>query len=325
MNEDRAELIRRLGNKCVSCNEHDLNVLHLDHRFGQGYVENEYFKSKDEMYSYYLKYFEFESPFLQVLCINCNTKKRIAKKENAGRIPLNKFLEYFIDSLTRSNVNEAKNRLENFPQFVPIVFRVAKNWKSFLERYSDFEWKEPEYPQNLTKFEDKLLTNSRKDVLKSDSLPLLKDEILIKTLTELEGSMRKSVEYRLLVKHLMNTKKFTQNSASDMIYEFRREKRIFESEPGFYNTMNDDTRKQIEVRRMEKEKKHQEFIEANQLFWNILHDLETIDKHPIEEKQFVSELIKSGKFTEEVALKRIRFELRVANIYESKPGHYNRV
>ncbi|HIH45916.1 MAG TPA: hypothetical protein HA292_02370, partial [Candidatus Nitrosotenuis sp.] len=46
---------------------------------------------------------------------------------------------------------------------------------------------------------------------------------------------------------------------------------------------------------------------------------------PVEEKLFVKELIKTGKFTEEEGRNFIRRMLREASIYESKPGHYNRV
>jgi replicative DNA helicase Mcm len=46
---------------------------------------------------------------------------------------------------------------------------------------------------------------------------------------------------------------------------------------------------------------------------------------PVEEKIFVKELEKSDKFTEDEARNYIRRMLREASIYESRPGHYNRV
>jgi replicative DNA helicase Mcm len=46
---------------------------------------------------------------------------------------------------------------------------------------------------------------------------------------------------------------------------------------------------------------------------------------PVDEKTFVEELEKSEKFTVEDARNYIRRMLREASIYESKPGHYNRV
>jgi len=62
-----------------------------------------------------------------------------------------------------------------------------------------------------------------------------------------------------------------------------------------------------------------------QLFMDVLKSLEGDNKIPVEERQFISELEKSGKFTEEEAKKYLRKMLREASIYESRPGHYNRV
>jgi replicative DNA helicase Mcm len=62
-----------------------------------------------------------------------------------------------------------------------------------------------------------------------------------------------------------------------------------------------------------------------QLFMDVLKSLEGDSKTPVEEKLFVKELAKTGKFTEEEAKNFIRRMLREASIYESKPGHYNRV
>lgn len=62
-----------------------------------------------------------------------------------------------------------------------------------------------------------------------------------------------------------------------------------------------------------------------QLFMDVLKSLEGDSKTPVEEKLFVRELAKTTKFTEEEARNFIRRMLREASIYESKPGHYNRV
>lgn len=66
-------------------------------------------------------------------------------------------------------------------------------------------------------------------------------------------------------------------------------------------------------------------VSKMQLFMDILKGLEGDNKVPVEEKIFVKELEKSEKFTEEEARNFIRRMLREASIYESKPGHYNRV
>jgi len=61
------------------------------------------------------------------------------------------------------------------------------------------------------------------------------------------------------------------------------------------------------------------------LFMDVLKSMEGDNKVAVEEKAFVKELIKTEKFTEEEARNYIRRMLREASIYESKPGHYNRV
>ena len=71
--------------------------------------------------------------------------------------------------------------------------------------------------------------------------------------------------------------------------------------------------------------KPQSEVSRMQLFMDVLRSLEGEPKQPVEERLFVNELVKSGKFTEEEAHNYIRRMLREASIYESKPGHYNRV
>ncbi len=66
-------------------------------------------------------------------------------------------------------------------------------------------------------------------------------------------------------------------------------------------------------------------VSKMQLFMDVLKGLEGDNNIAVEERTFVKELEKSEKFTEEEARKYIRRMLREASIYESKPGHYNRV
>ncbi len=66
-------------------------------------------------------------------------------------------------------------------------------------------------------------------------------------------------------------------------------------------------------------------VSKMQLFMDVMKSLEGDEKRPVEEKTFVKELIKTGKFTEEEARKYIKKLQRESAIYESKPGHYNRV
>ena len=63
-----------------------------------------------------------------------------------------------------------------------------------------------------------------------------------------------------------------------------------------------------------------------QLFMDVLKSLEGDNKVAVEERLFIKELEKSGKFSLKKKLETIlRRMLREASIYESKPGHYNRV
>jgi predicted Mrr-cat superfamily restriction endonuclease len=66
-------------------------------------------------------------------------------------------------------------------------------------------------------------------------------------------------------------------------------------------------------------------VSKMQLFMNILKDLEGDNKTPVPEENFKQELVKSEEFTYEESGNYIRRMLREASIYESTPGHFNRV
>lgn len=66
-------------------------------------------------------------------------------------------------------------------------------------------------------------------------------------------------------------------------------------------------------------------VSKMQLFMDILRSLEGEGKAPVDEKAFIDELTKSGKFSEDDARNFIRKMTKEAAIYESKPNHYNRV
>jgi len=66
-------------------------------------------------------------------------------------------------------------------------------------------------------------------------------------------------------------------------------------------------------------------IHKLRLFMDILMSLEGEHKQPVEEKLFITELVKSGEFTEKEARNYLRRMLREASIYESKPRFYNRI
>ena len=66
-------------------------------------------------------------------------------------------------------------------------------------------------------------------------------------------------------------------------------------------------------------------VSKMQLFMDVMESLEGEHKIPVDEKQLVEELAKTEKFTDEEAKNFIRKMARDSSIYESKPGHYNRV
>lgn len=66
-------------------------------------------------------------------------------------------------------------------------------------------------------------------------------------------------------------------------------------------------------------------VSRMQLFMDTLRELEGELKTPVDEQKFLYCLVKTDKFSEEEARNYIRRMLKNASIYESKPGHYNRV
>ena len=83
---DRAEVLKRLGGQCARCGIKDSRVLQVDHINGNGYRECRRIGAS-QLYRHALAqggnaYVEY-----QLLCANCNWKKRIARHEiNEGHI-----------------------------------------------------------------------------------------------------------------------------------------------------------------------------------------------------------------------------------------------
>lgn len=120
----RKELLEKMGGKCVKCGQSDMRILHIDHIHGQGYLENEYFVEKEKMYAFYIKYFDDESSFLQILCVNCNLAKRMDKKEGRGRPNLATIIGAYHHSLLEGNEDELDLLCTTYPQFGAIRNRL---------------------------------------------------------------------------------------------------------------------------------------------------------------------------------------------------------
>jgi len=66
-------------------------------------------------------------------------------------------------------------------------------------------------------------------------------------------------------------------------------------------------------------------IRKIQIFLDVLKDMEGDTKFPVSIIPFITNLVLTGKFTNQEAKDYIKRMLREASIYESKPDHYNRV
>lgn len=78
-----ARLVEALGNKCAQCGITDREVLQVDHVHGQGTRERKLFKNAYQHEKYVLEH--IDSGDYQLLCANCNWKKRHANKEHRYR------------------------------------------------------------------------------------------------------------------------------------------------------------------------------------------------------------------------------------------------
>jgi replicative DNA helicase Mcm len=58
------------------------------------------------------------------------------------------------------------------------------------------------------------------------------------------------------------------------------------------------------------------------MFMEIFNALSGQDKNDVEEKNFINELVKSGKFTEDEAKTFIKKAMQNGQIYERKSGFY---
>lgn len=131
---DREELVSKLGGKCISCGTTAYQVLVIDHIFGQGYLEQEYFKNKNEMYRQYLQDFDYESQFIQILCYNCNVRKRQNYKEHARRPKLTRFplLKKSIAELTE-NPALLVEAILNYPVLRQLIARQTHLWCNIIQ------------------------------------------------------------------------------------------------------------------------------------------------------------------------------------------------
>jgi hypothetical protein len=80
----RFEIFKDLGTKCIRCGETDWRCLQIDHVNGNGAKERHKFPTNSaSYYLHILKQLEEGSKEYQILCANCNWRKRYENNETA--------------------------------------------------------------------------------------------------------------------------------------------------------------------------------------------------------------------------------------------------
>jgi len=77
----RLEILELLGNKCVRCEESDVRCLQVDHINGGGGQERKQFTSTTQMFKRIVEKIKAGSKDYQILCANCNWKKKFENGE----------------------------------------------------------------------------------------------------------------------------------------------------------------------------------------------------------------------------------------------------
>ena len=80
----RAEVLAMLGDCCAWCGHEDLAVLELDHIADDGADDRRRFQAARSMLSYYAKHPDEARARLQLLCRNCNWRKRKGLRKWGG-------------------------------------------------------------------------------------------------------------------------------------------------------------------------------------------------------------------------------------------------
>ena len=79
--KQRKEIIELLGSKCTKCGESDWRCLQIDHINGGGHKEMKSFNNYGRYIKYISQKIQSGSKDYQLLCANCNQKKRYENGE----------------------------------------------------------------------------------------------------------------------------------------------------------------------------------------------------------------------------------------------------
>lgn len=133
----KEKLIKKFGNSCIECYKNN-DELRIEHIFGQGNLEFEYYQRcvmltnlymdyYDFLYSYYLNNFDSESEFIGLACLKCKIySPRYPKLEDIFTI--------IDDSLKDNNYEEFELFVDMHPHTKPIVNRLFRLMDSDLQR-----------------------------------------------------------------------------------------------------------------------------------------------------------------------------------------------
>lgn len=79
-NHSRERLFDAIGDRCTHCGITERCVLQLDHIHNNGYKDLKRFGNTSSMYNYYVKQPDEAKKTFQILCANCNWRKRAKRK-----------------------------------------------------------------------------------------------------------------------------------------------------------------------------------------------------------------------------------------------------
>ena len=164
----KKSLIERLGNKCIVCDQDDVERLDVSFVNGQEYLENEYFGNPDEMYVWFVLHFKEESEYLQSICFDC--KSKITEDHS---LTLSKLEEFYFtpkamdtqEIMRWMNIKaeELLVFLRENKQFIPIEKRLEKHYGDLRDKFTEIDRNVA-----LIEYEKKWLPKRFADVIEQD-------------------------------------------------------------------------------------------------------------------------------------------------------------
>jgi len=239
-NNNRSSLIAKLGKVCIICGESDTRIIHIDHKYGQGYLEKHYFDSKEKMHQYYIDNFKEESKHLQLLCFNCNTKKRIINEEKQGRASLEEYFKILFKP-DLSTARKICQLIDDNPQFIPIHDRLYPIFTSLLKMETEIDElkrKKDKILQNFSsEFPSKIFTSIMNEQKQNTGnfIPPLHSSLLNDTISEIkwitENNPDVYIEESQIIHHFSQAC-VQKNDIEYLLNRLRKDDRIISNQRG---------------------------------------------------------------------------------------------